>query len=373
VTASSKKNPAEVEKRAYCTLKPATRPELPPGLGLERSRAILVGANKWVNGTVLHYYFFDKKTDGQKVKFSDGSTKFVSWVGAEEQRQVVRDSFQVWKDLGIGLEFKEVEDRAEAEVRVGFMETDGSWSYIGRDVLGIGTASRTMNFGWDLTDDYGHTTALHEIGHTLGMPHEHQNPFAGIVWDEPKVYAYFAGEPNNWDHDTTLGNVLKKLSTNEVQGSSWDPDSIMEYWFPKGLIKTPAKYHDNGISPPGTISPVDAKYILTWYPALGAAKPKTLKPLVSQPLDLGPGEQANFTIKAPGTRKYQLGTFGDSDVVIALFEDVDGELRFVAGDDDSGEDRNAHLEVKLFKSKRYVLRIRLYSSFATGQTAVMYW
>ena len=26
-------------------------------------------------------------------------------------------------------------------------------------------------------------TALHGIGHTLGLPHEHQNPNAGIVWD----------------------------------------------------------------------------------------------------------------------------------------------------------------------------------------------
>ena len=48
---------------------------------------------------------------------------------------------------------------------------------------------RTMNFGWDLTTSYGHDTALHEIGHTLGFPHEHQNPTAGIVWNEPAVLA----------------------------------------------------------------------------------------------------------------------------------------------------------------------------------------
>jgi hypothetical protein len=59
--------------------------------------------------------------------------------------------------------------------------------------------------------------------------------------------------------------------------------------------------------------------------------------------------------------------------VIVLFEDVDGELRYVAGDDDSGEDRNALLRVKLFRGRTYVLRIRLYSSWESGETAVMHW
>ena len=35
--------------------------------------------------------------------------KFVSWVGAEPQRAVVRAAFKAWEDLGIGLEFVEVE------------------------------------------------------------------------------------------------------------------------------------------------------------------------------------------------------------------------------------------------------------------------
>ena len=31
-----------------------------------------------------------------------------------------------------------------------------------------------MNFGWDLTQPGEIDTALHEIGHTIGFPHEHQ-------------------------------------------------------------------------------------------------------------------------------------------------------------------------------------------------------
>ena len=57
---------------------------------------------------------------------------------------------------------------------------------------------------------------------------------------------------------------------------------------------------------------------------------------------------------------------------MVLFEDVNGALRYRAGDDDSGEDRNASFRVKLFKEKEYVLRIRLNYS-QSGETAVMMW
>lgn len=356
-----------------CGLKPQPVPQLRADLGIDRARAILRGANKWVNGTVLHYYFFDQNTDGERVTLQDGSTRFVSWVGAEPQREVVRQAFQTWKDLGIGLEFAEVNERSEAEVRIGFMvDFDGSWSYIGRDVLAQGVNSRTMNFGWDLTaDDYGKTTALHEIGHTIGMPHEHQNPFAGIEWDEGAVYTYFTGPPNNWDRDTTFHNVLRKLNASEVFGSSWDPDSVMEYGFPAGLIVAPAQYHA-GLDPPGTLSPLDISYVRTWFPPLAPSIP-TLEPFESAAVELKPGEQVNYVIRPPATRKYKIGTFGASDTVLVLFERDGDELRYLAGDDDSGEDRNARLTVRMFRGREYVARLRCYYSWASARTALMYW
>jgi hypothetical protein len=79
-----------------------------------------------------------------------------------------------------------------------------------------------------------------------------------------------------------------------VQGSNWDPDSIMEYPFPAGLI-------------------------------------------------------------------------------LVLFERDGGELRYQAGDDDSGEDRNATLQLKLFQGREYVVRVRLYFGQGSGETAVMLW
>jgi Astacin (Peptidase family M12A) len=130
-----------------------------------------------------------------------------------------------------------VTSRDEAEIRVGFMQGDGSWSYLGRQILDRGANERTMNFGWDLLRTAREAdTALHEIGHTLGLPHEHQNPNAGIVWDEEKVYTSLGGPPNNWPRETTQWNILRKIEPDTVQGSNWDPDSIMHYPFPAGLI-----------------------------------------------------------------------------------------------------------------------------------------
>jgi hypothetical protein len=228
-----------------------------------------------------------------------------------------------------------------------------------------------MNFGWDLTDDYGRSTALHEIGHTLGLPHEHQNPFAGIVWDEDQVYSYFAGPPNSWSQQQTFHNVLRKLATSEVEGSEWDPDSVMEYWFPAGLITEPAQYRD-GINPPGGLSGTDKEWATRWFPSLEPEQRK-LEPFVSSPLTLAAGEQVDFVIEPDASREYQVSTFGTADTVMVLFEEVDGEPRFVAGDDDSGTDRNARLAAKLFQGRRYVLRLRLYWAGESGQTAVMLW
>ena len=159
------------------------------------------------------------------------------------------------RQIGIGLEFQEVNQLSEAEVRIGYSTADGSSaSAVGREVLDVPLNEPTTVYGWNLTTPYGRGTALHELGHVLGMEHEHQNPFAGIKWHEQAVYDALAKPPNSWDHDTTYHNILEKLTSQQVQGSTWDPDSIMEYEFEPGLIDEPEQYDINGLFPPGTLS-----------------------------------------------------------------------------------------------------------------------
>jgi hypothetical protein len=344
----------------HCTVPQVTPRTFAPGTDPARARAILVFGDKWLDGTELRYHFTTSRQD---------------WLGSEADQQVVRSAFRRWADTGIGLRFLEVDDPNEAEIRIGFDHTDGSWSYVGRQVLARPATELTMNFGWQLHGwSYGFDTALHEIGHTLGLPHEHQNPNAGIVWDEDAVYGYFRGPPNSWEDEVTFHNILRKLSPNLVRGSDWDRDSIMHYGFPAGLITDPEEFRDQPLEPAPELSDGDVAWIRSFYPPLEPSLPR-LVPFESRRLLLAPGEQADFEVRPEATREYTFQTFGHADTVLGLFEEVgpdgEGSLRFRAGDDDSGTGLNASFEQKLFKGRRYVLRLRLYWSWASGETAVM--
>lgn len=367
--ASSKKaSTKNIKKTCFCAMPDVPERELSPNVNPSRAFAIRSLSTKWVNGTVLRYYFFDKTSDGTRL-FQNGSTRFFSWRGTESSKNRVRNAFKKWKSLGIGLQFEEVRNRQDAEVRIGFMRDDGHWSYVGRDVLRAGENERTMNLdtGFDLD------TAMHEIGHTLGLKHEHQNPSAGIVWDEEAVYEALSKPPNRWSRQRTFNNIISKVSPDSIQGSDWDPNSIMHYPFEPGLIKLPKPYDTQGVNPAPGLSPRDKSWVRIFYPPLAGSRPE-LKPFTSQKLTIMAGEQNDFVIRPSSSRNYEIQTFGESDTVMVLFEeDSNGKTTYLTGDDDSGEDYNSNFRYRLIKGRKYVLRIRLYYSNRSGETAVMMW
>ncbi|MFK7828474.1 MAG: M12 family metallopeptidase [Congregibacter sp.] len=362
---------ASDEGQHYCSMPQMPERALPAEIDPMRASLIRLMSQKWTNGTQLHYYFFDRQSDGEEVVLSDGTRHWVSWIGDAAQRDAVRSAFDAWKSVGMGLEFIEVDKREDAEIRIGFMQGDGAWSYLGRHVLNIATNKRTMNFGWDISNDID--TAIHEIGHTLGFPHEHQNPLAGIDWNEEQVYQTLARPPNNWSRETTFHNILRKIPGDTVQGSSWDPDSIMHYPFKAEMISGPTPFNAQGITPAAGLSQRDVSWVQQFYPSLQPQNDPELTPFESIELHLSEGEQRNFVIEPESTRYYKIQTFGVSDTVMALFEDEGGDLRYVTADDDSGHATNASLRIRLFAGRRFILRIRLYWADATGQTAVMLW
>ena len=343
---------------SFCHLPPVPERTFDASVSSARAELIRYNDKKWVNGTTLRYYFF---TDA-------------GLAGHASNLQLVRDGFKVWDDVGIGITFEEVEDIHDADVRIGFKRGDGAWSYVGRDVRDIpGQNERTMNFGWDLRRDRrGVDTPVHEIGHTLGFPHEHQNPFSGIVWDEEAVYRHFAGSPNNWSRDRTFHNILRKLSSRDVEGSGWDPDSIMHYSFDRDLIIEPARYR-TGLTPAPGLSETDKAEVRKFYPKAEAADIEALEPLQSAPLDLAATQQRNFVLTPDATRNYQIRAFGESDVLMVLMRRDGDRETFIAGSDDSGTPDNAAISTTLEADTEYVLRIRMFSQHGADNTAVMYW
>lgn len=344
----------------YCAVPPDPQREFDSGISDDRRRAILAIGNKWANRTHLHYYMFDSGLFG----------------GANSQQDVVREAFDVWKDVGIGLVFSEVSSSADAEIRVGFLWDGRSWSTVGTGALTRGLQERTMNLGWriDVAGPNGLDTAIHEVGHALGFHHEHQNPNAGIVWNREAVYDHFARtQQPPWPRETTDFNVLDTIPSHTVEGSNWDPNSIMHYSFAPGLIRQPVRFR-NGLTPQPGLSQEDIEVVRRFYPngGTGGIVPE-LRPWESQRLSLSPGEQKDFNVLPTETRDYDFRTFGQSDTVMVLFEEDNGDFRYVEGDDDSGFNRNASFRVRLIKGKTYQLRIRLYYQTSSGDTVVMMW
>ncbi|MCW8109530.1 M12 family metallopeptidase [Alteromonas ponticola] len=341
----------------YCSLPEVQGRDLSHIADRYRLRLIAKLDRMWVNGTQLTYYFFKQPAQ---------------WRGGSEQEQAVRDAFAIWKNIGIGLIFREVDSPEEATIRIGFDHAEGSWSYVGRDCIDYASSpsERTTNFGWDLTTEYGKDTALHELGHVLGFPHEHQNPRAGIVWDEEKVYESLGGYPNYWSREQTHWNIIRKIPASTVDGSEWDKDSIMHYQFEAGLILNPPEYQNAPLIPSPGLSQTDIQTIQTLYPPLAPSIP-TLFEYESQRITIGPGEQVDFVIKPTLSRKYTIQTFGRMDTVMVLFELRDGFEEYIDGDDDSGFDFNSKIKAHLHRGREYIVRTRLYFSSSQGSGSIM--
>jgi hypothetical protein len=193
-------------------------------------------------------------TTGQEIR-----VKFLE--GDDSLRQRVRDVAERWTQIA-QLSFLWV-DEGEAEIRIAFMEGQGSWSYLGTQCKGIDDPEPTMNYGWltpDSPDDELQRVVLHEFGHALGLIHEHQNPEGGIDWNVPAVIADLSGPPNNWDEATIRSNVLDHYGPGETTGTEVDPLSIMMY-------PIPAAWTNDGFSADlnSDLSEKDVEFVSGYY------------------------------------------------------------------------------------------------------------
>lgn len=160
----------------------------------------------------------------------------------------------------VGVKFVFVEDGGD--IRIGLNNQDGCWSLVGTQCRTAPSNERTMNFGWlDVA------TIIHEFGHALGMIHEHQNPFgSGIDWNVLKVFAW-ANATQGWDMFTTCENIIKKYQITSVNGSEYDPKSIMLYSFPGELTN-----NNVGTLRNIKLSAMDKEWLGRMYPPNGSER-----------------------------------------------------------------------------------------------------
>jgi serralysin len=120
-----------------------------------------------------------------------------------------------------------------AELRCTFDQTSGSWSYLGKQSLNIPDTAATMNMGWP--DDFGRD--LHEMGHALGLIHEHQSPAGKIPWNKPAVYRYYGGAPNFWTQEEVDQQLFARYDQATITNSEFDRKSVMLYPLPAEHLK----------------------------------------------------------------------------------------------------------------------------------------
>lgn len=169
----------------------------------------------------------------------------------EVVRKVVEERIQ--PIISLNLSFT---DKIEqAQIRISFDSNGGAWSLLGTDCLQNKTGP-TMNFGWlDVA------TVIHEFGHALGMIHEHQNPQSNpIKWDEQKVLSW-AAATQGWNKEITERNILDRYSFDQINGSVFDPLSIMLYFFPGSLTLNNTGTHQNL-----RLSGLDVQFLNQMYP-----------------------------------------------------------------------------------------------------------
>lgn len=184
-----------------------------------------------------------------------------------EYHSDILNALNEWSSCA-GLEFSLTDDISSSDIRISFERNSGHWSYIGREVEHNSLAGKaTINFDpadfelIDSTTRYG--IVLHEIGHSLGLIHEHQKENSPIIWNKHKVYRdclyWFQWSAEKVDH-----NIFNSFNSNELfYSKEFDIDSIMIYALPLGWS---SNYEINTINT--RLSEMDKRFTKAYYSVL---------------------------------------------------------------------------------------------------------
>lgn len=210
-----------------------------------------------------HFTVLSRMATETKKEWQNGRTLTVSFIGGNKQvkDRIIRHA-KTWMEYA-NINFDFTPRKKPGDIRISFRK-DGSWSYLGTEILSIPKSEPTMNFGWltpTLNDIEFHQVVMHEFGHTLGCIHEHERPDNGIPWDKPKVYAYYAASDDGWTKDEVDEQVFGKYDISQLRTNKLDKDSIMMYSVPDKLT-----IGNFSIDWNPTLSKADKKFIAKLYP-----------------------------------------------------------------------------------------------------------
>jgi hypothetical protein len=171
--------------------------------------------------------------------------------GTADDQQTVRNAAAVWL-TNINLRFDFINEGV-SDVRISFRD-DGNWSFRGTQALRINQREATLNI-----QTPNEATALHELGHMLGLIHEHQQPSSLVCIDLAAAYKYY------WDHDKwnqrLVDAQLKKFNQKQTNFCEYDSTSIMHYRLPDTITCRKIEYGEYSI-----LSNEDRRVVRLIYP-----------------------------------------------------------------------------------------------------------
>lgn len=211
------------------------------------ARAAFLTESLWPEGTTIKIYFIEPIDNTLKWKtpltdqaeFLDPLYQTIQ--GKVDAKTLVQTVVNERLAKIVNLKFEFTTDVMQSDIRILFKRDVGCSSIVGNsrrlpkiskgsenEYAPAGQPEPTMFYSWlDVS------TVLHEFCHALGMIHEHQNPQGNpIQWNLEAVYCEFKTRNPKWSEQDIYKNVIEPYESNRINGSEYDPSSIMIYSFP---------------------------------------------------------------------------------------------------------------------------------------------
>jgi hypothetical protein len=157
-----------------------------------------------------------------------------------------------------------------AEIHVSFNNGDGYASFVGKQALGFKESTATLNLaGMGQSGNWSASwvgLARHEIGHMLGLLHEHQRPDIDCGFQPNAVIEKLTG----WTADEVKTNYDPIVKTKSLEMNAYDQKTIMHYQLPQSYYVAGKQSPCYITAQNKGLSDGDISFLRAWYPMVGA-------------------------------------------------------------------------------------------------------